>query len=67
MIADGLIYVMNDDGRLTLVEATPKRYRQLAEAQVLTGHDSWGAMALCAGRLLVRDLTRMVCLDVAKK
>jgi outer membrane protein assembly factor BamB len=67
MIADGLIYVMNDDGRLTLAEATAKRYRQLAEAQVLAGHDSWGAMALCAGRLLVRDLTRMVCLDVTKK
>jgi outer membrane protein assembly factor BamB len=67
MIADGLIYLMNDDGRLTLAEATPKRYRQLAEAQVLVGHDSWGAMAICAGRLLVRDLTRMECLDVTKK
>jgi outer membrane protein assembly factor BamB len=67
MIADGLIYVMNDEGRLTLAEAAPNRYRQLGQAQVLSGHDSWGAMALCAGRLLVRDLTRMVCLDVTKK
>jgi outer membrane protein assembly factor BamB len=67
LVADGLIYVMNDEGRLTLAEATPKRYRQLAEAQVLAGHDCWGAMALCTGRLLVRDLTRMECLDVTKK
>ena len=31
---------------------------------MLAGHDSWGAMALAAGRLIVRDLTRMECLDV---
>jgi outer membrane protein assembly factor BamB len=66
LIADGLIYVMNDDGRLTLAEATPKGYKQLAQAQVLAGHDSWGPMALVAGRLIARDLTRIVCLDVTK-
>ncbi len=67
MIAGGLIYVMNDTGRLTLAEATPDGYRQLAQAQVLDGNDSWGPMALAAGRLLVRDLTRMMCLDVTKQ
>ena len=43
MIADGLIYVLNDEGRLTLAEATPDGYQQLAQAQVLAGNDSWGA------------------------
>ena len=66
-IADGLIYVMNDAGRLTLAEATPEGYKQLAQAQVLPGNDSWGPMALAAGRLIVRDLTQMTCLDVAKE
>ena len=66
-IADGLIYVMNDAGRLTLAQATPEGYEQLAQAQVLPGNDSWGAMALAAGRLIVRDLTQMTCLDIAKK
>ena len=64
LIADGLIFVMNDDGVLTLVEATAAGYRQLARAKVLDGHESWGPMAIAGGRLLVRDLTRMVCLDV---
>ena len=64
MIADGLIYVMNDDGLLTLAEATPNGYKQLAQAQVLTGHEAWAPMALAGGRLILRDLTRMVCLDV---
>ena len=66
MIAGGLIYVMNDAGLLTLVEATPGGYRQLAQSQVLHGHDSWGPMAMAGGRLIVRDMTRMVCLDVAE-
>ena len=67
MIADGLIYIMNDKGQLTMAEATPDAYRRLAQAQVIEkGHDSWGPMAMVAGRLIVRDMTRMVCLDVAE-
>jgi outer membrane protein assembly factor BamB len=46
------------------VEAKPDGYNQLAQAQVLNGHDSWGPMAMAGGRLIVRDLTRMVCLDI---
>lgn len=67
MIADGMIYVMDDSGLLTLTKATPDGYNQLAQAQVLDGHDSWGPMAMAGGRLIVRDLTRMICLDVASK
>lgn len=67
MIADGLIYAMNDRGRLTLAEATAVGYRQLAQAQVFDhGHDAWGPMAIAGGRLILRDLTRMACLDVSR-
>jgi len=66
-IAGGMIYVMNDTGLLTLVEASPNGYKQLAEAPVLTGHDSWAPLAIAGGRLLARDLTRMVCLDIRKR
>lgn len=67
LIAGGLILVMNDEGVLTLAEATTAGYKELARAKVLDGHDSWGPMALVAGRLLVRDTTRMVCLDLRKE
>ena len=63
-IAGGLIFAMNDEGRLTLAKATPERYEELSEAKVLSGHESWGPMAIAGGRLLARDFTRMVCLDV---
>ena len=65
MIADGLILALSDDGVLTLAEATPQAYRPLARAQVIDGGvQSWGPMALVAGRLIVRDLRRMVCVDL---
>jgi outer membrane protein assembly factor BamB len=64
LIADGLIYLLNDDGLLTMAEATPAGYRPLAQSQVLNGHDCWAPLAMANGLLLARDLTRMVCLDV---
>lgn len=65
LIADRKLFVMNDDGLLTLAEAGPAGYRPLVKNRVLNGHDSWAPLALAGGRLLARDLTRMVCLDVA--
>ena len=67
LLADGLFFVMNDSGLLRLVEATPEKYVLLGQAQVLKGRESWGPLALAEGRLIVRDLTRMVCLDVGKR
>ena len=67
LVADDLILLMNDSGELTLLEATPESFQPLARARVLPGHHSWGPMALVGGRLIVRDLTHVVCLDVSKK
>lgn len=67
MIADGLIYAMNDDGVLTMAEATAAAYKPLGRATVIPdGSSSWGPMALVAGRLIVRDISRMVCVEVAE-
>ncbi len=67
MSAGGMLFVMNDKGVLSLVDANPEGQSLLARARVLDGHESWGPMALAGGRLLARDLTRMVCLDVRRK
>ncbi|MHC4754607.1 MAG: PQQ-binding-like beta-propeller repeat protein, partial [Planctomycetota bacterium] len=61
MIADGLIYVMDNSGVLTIAEATSAAFKPLAKAKVLEGIESWGPMALASGRLIVRDLKRMIC------
>jgi outer membrane protein assembly factor BamB len=66
LAGDGLLFVMDDEGTLSIAEASPAGYKQLDQAHVLDGHESWGPMALVAGRLLVRDLTVMRCLDVSQ-
>jgi outer membrane protein assembly factor BamB len=67
IIADGKILVMDDSGGLTMAQASADGYIPLGTAKVLGGHDSWGPMAIAGGRLIVRDLTRMACLDLGKK
>lgn len=64
LMADGLIYAVNDSGLLRLIQASPDKYTLLAQAQVLKGRESWGPLALAGTRLLARDFTRMVCLEV---
>jgi outer membrane protein assembly factor BamB len=65
-IADGLIYILDDEGTLTLAEAISTGYNQLAQAKVLEGPDAWAPMAFASGRLIIRDMNRMVCLDIAE-
>jgi outer membrane protein assembly factor BamB len=67
IIANGMLYVLNDDGVLSLIEAVPDAFRLIDQARVLEGHEAWGPPALVGGRLLVRDLTTLVCLDVAAR
>ena len=58
---------VNDSGKLRLMEAAPARFNLLSEAQPLKGRESWAPMALAGNRLLLRDLTRLVCLDLSGK
>jgi outer membrane protein assembly factor BamB len=65
ILADGMFYILDGDtGVLRLVEANVQEYRELAQARVLSGHDVWGPMALSDGKLVLRDMTTMICLEV---
>ncbi|MCX7818612.1 MAG: PQQ-like beta-propeller repeat protein [Kiritimatiellae bacterium] len=66
--ADDRLLVMDDEGTLTMVRATADGYHELARATVLpNARDSWGPMALVDGRLLARESTRLVCLDLRRR
>lgn len=67
LLAGDVIFALADRGTLTLIEASPAGFNPLATAEVLKAHEAWGPMALVDGRLLLRDLKRLVCLDVAAK
>jgi hypothetical protein len=50
-----------------MAAANPAGFKLLAKAKVLEGHETWAPLAVAGGRLIVRDLQRMVCLDVRKE
>ena len=65
ILADGMFFILEGKtGMLRLVEASTTEYKELASAQVLGGHDVWAPLALSDGRLVIRDLEKMVCLQV---
>jgi outer membrane protein assembly factor BamB len=65
LLADGMFFVLDgDSGKLRLIEAGTTGYNELSSAQVLGGQEVWAPMALSGGKLVLRDLTKMVCVDV---
>jgi outer membrane protein assembly factor BamB len=65
LLADGMFFALEGDtGKLRLLEASTSGYNELASAQVLGGNEVWSPMALSGGRLVLRDLSKMVCIDV---
>ncbi len=64
LLADGKVYVLSDDGVLTMLRATAEGYHELGRRSLMDGHDAWGPLALAEGRLVLRDDTRMLCVDL---
>jgi outer membrane protein assembly factor BamB len=65
ILADGMLLILEGKtGMLRLLEASAEGYRELAHAQILGGHDVWAPPALSDGKLVIRDLGRMVCLKL---
>jgi outer membrane protein assembly factor BamB len=48
---DGKLLLLNDDGVLTVAEASVEGFRPLASARILEGPDAWALMALVAAGL----------------
>jgi outer membrane protein assembly factor BamB len=65
LLADGKFFILQDDGILAIAKASLQGYEELARAQVLSGRDAWGPLALAGGRLLARDTRQLVCINVA--
>ena len=67
LLADGLFFALDGrSGILRLFEASTQQYKELASAQILEGEEIWGPMALSDGKLIIRDLNHMVCLQVGR-
>lgn len=66
LLADDKFFVLEDrTGVVRMLDATADEYRELASAKVLEGPDVWAPPVVSQGRLLIRDLKKLVCLDIA--
>lgn len=65
MIADNKLFILNDDGNLTIARPSTREYIELDSYRVLEGHDAWGPLAVADGYMVMRDSKSMVCLDMA--
>jgi outer membrane protein assembly factor BamB len=63
IVADGLLYVLSDQGQLILAEATPAGFQEKGKVKVMEGK-TWVAPVLSHGRLYLRDEDEMIVLDV---
>ena len=63
IVADGLLYILSDQGQLLLAEATPEGFHEKGKAQVLEGR-TWTAPVLSHGRLYLRNGTEILVVDV---
>jgi outer membrane protein assembly factor BamB len=67
LLADDLFFVLEGKtGVLRLLDAKADRYVELASAAVVQGPEAWAPPVLSQGKLLVRDLHRLACLQVAQ-
>lgn len=66
IIADNKMYILNDDGTLTIIRPDTERYIQLDQKQIFEGHDAWAPLAIADGLLLLRDAETMYCLDISE-
>ncbi len=62
--ADGKLWISTLKGELVLVAASPKGFRELARAEVIG--PTRQAPALSGGKLILRDDSEIVCLEVKK-
>jgi outer membrane protein assembly factor BamB len=64
-IADGKMFILNDDGTLFIARPSTERYIQVDEFKVIEdGHDAWAPFAIANGYLIMRDATTVVCIDL---
>jgi len=64
-IADGKMFILNDDGTLFIARPSTERYIQVDSYKVIEdGHDAWAPFAVANGYLIMRDAKTLVCIDL---
>jgi len=66
LIADQKMFLLSDDGTLTMIKPDSKKYIQIGQKKLFDGQDAWAPMAIADGHLLLRDSKKMYCVNVSQ-
>ncbi|MCF8227270.1 MAG: hypothetical protein K9J30_15445 [Bacteroidales bacterium] len=67
ILIDGMIINQNGkDGEIALIKPSPEGYRELGRAAFFSSKKSqaWAPLAFSRGKLVIRDLEKLVCVDL---
>ncbi len=64
--ADGHLIVLGERGKLSLVEASPVKFKEISSVQILDGI-CWTNPSLANGKLYLRNQKEIVCLNLSGK
>jgi len=65
--ADGRLYVLGEEGKIALVEATPAGYREISRFEIPHGGlPTWSQPVIADGKLYVRDQDNLFCFNIKK-
>lgn len=66
IIADNKIFILSDEGELTIARLSTRQWELLDSKVVLDGHDAWAPIAIADGYMILRDSKTVICLDMRK-
>ncbi|MGH1362300.1 MAG: PQQ-binding-like beta-propeller repeat protein [Calditrichia bacterium] len=67
LLADNKLFMIdNRTGDFVAISPSPEGYQELARHKLLTRPNIWAPMAIVEGMLIVRDQSKMMCLDLRK-
>ena len=64
MVLNDKFIILDDDGTLSMIEASTSGFKLINQHKFREGHDAWGPFAFADGYLVLRDSYQVYCLDL---
>lgn len=66
MLVDDKLFILNDDATLHIVRKSVSGYEPLDKVKLFDGADAWAPLAVADGYMVLRDATKLMCIDLRR-